>query len=260
MTHSQPHLLYKQAIPPKKYLNMTWQEGKESTGCSPSPTRSSRRTYPRLSPGFADNSNSVLEGTSIGRPSWRSARRVLWPRSKQSSAPPCMPKSPDPLPPVTTFGRKILESPEPSSSSESGPSNATIPETGMPSGKWPLPAISVESPLVFGFRVIGLCGPSALTIRSRLEWSELASYSGVVLGLESLAALGTKPVWTLTLRIQTQNFGVGTMVRETLLSMNLEEESMSLTSSDGSTAIQSTWKLKEAQLPSVVNVFGSHPI
>ena len=98
--------------------------------------------------------------------------------------------------------------------------------------------------LKFEFKVIGLCEQSVLTLQSRLEWSELAKFTGVELGLESHGELGKRQAWTLMLKIQTRSFGVGTVARELLSSMNFEEESMCLTSSDGLTVIQSTWKSK----------------
>jgi len=127
------------------------------------------------------------------------------------------------------------------------PSNETTLMIGSASGSWPLPVILDASPLKFEFKVIELSGQSALTIQNQLEWSDLATCTGVELGVESLGVLGKRQVWTLMLKIQTQSFGVGTMARNMLSLMNLEEESMCLTSSDGLTAIQSVWKSKDPQ-------------
>ena len=46
------------------------------------------------------------------------------------------------------------------------------------------------SRLKFEFKVIGLCEQSVLTLQSRLEWSELAKFTGVELGLGSHGELG----------------------------------------------------------------------
>ena len=87
-------------------------------------------------------------------------------------------------------GRKTPGSPTPSSSSESVLSSGTIPTIGISSGRWPLPVTLEPSRLKFEFKVIGLCEQSVLTLQSRLEWSELAKFTGVELGLGSHGELG----------------------------------------------------------------------
>lgn len=112
-------------------------------------------------------------------------------------------------------------------------------------------------PLRYEFRVIELCEPLAQTMRSRLEWSELATFSGVELALESRGKLGQMPVTTLTLRIRAANSGAATVAKSLLSSMSLEEALTSVTYSDGLIDTQSEWRLKDLPYPYVPSPSGS---
>jgi len=78
----------------------------------------------------------------------------------------------------------------------------------------------------------------------RLVLKELLMFSGDQLVLERVEEPGTRPEWMLTLKIREPNGGADTVVRKTLLSMNLEEVLISPICSDGLTGIRSLWKQK----------------
>ena len=215
----------------------------EFTGCSRSPTMCSTPIYRPESVGSGDNSKCGAGGylhwqVCLGLDKKGSLPTItgifgteLHAEISRSAAATGM------------CGRKTPGSPTPSSSSESVLSSGTIPRWDL---IWEM-AVAGDLGAIrlkFEFKVIGLCEQSVLTLQSRLEWSELAKFTGVELGLGSHGELGKRQAWTLMLKIQTRSFGVGTVARELLSSMNFEEESMCLTSSDGLTVIQSTWKSK----------------
>jgi len=119
------------------------------------------------------------------------------------------------------------------------------PEIGNGYGKWLESVISARSHQIYVYKVTGLSERSALTMRNQLEWSELVSYSGVKLALASQGEPGKKPDWKLTLKIREPNSGADTKARNTLLSMNLEVELISVTCCGGWIVIQSSWRLKD---------------
>lgn len=105
--------------------------------------------------------------------------------------------------------------------------------------------------------VIGLSERSVVTLQNRMEWSELATYSGVSLGLASHGVLGKKRESTLTLRIRDPSFGVDILANNMLCSMNLEAVSTFRTCSDGWIVIRSQWKLKDLRSLSLDQRYGS---
>lgn len=159
--------------------------------------------------------------------------------------------------PESMFGRKILESPVPSSSTASSLCEETPPRIGSPSVVLPLKESWKKYLPMFSFVVTLHCEGLAKTIYDRFLWSALVQFSGVELALESREEPGMKRVWTLTLRIRTPNFGMVTDLIDMLLSMNLEEASQSAICFDGWTDIRSSWKSKGAQLCCMQHESGS---
>lgn len=78
----------------------------------------------------------------------------------------------------------------------------------------------------------------------RLESSERLQCTGAALVQANLDAPGTKPVWTLTLKILGPSFGMDTELINMLSWTNFGVELISLTSYDGSTDTQSSLRLK----------------
>lgn len=145
---------------------------------------------------------------------------------------------------MNTCGKRRPGSPVRSLNSESSQSESIISWTGEEFGNLQKLVVSNKSQRTFEYRIIGLCESSVRTIRNQLEWSDLVKFSGVKLEQESRSELGTKPEWTLTLKIPEQSGGMGILVSNMLLSMNLEVQLIYLTCSAGLTDIQSWWKLK----------------
>ena len=202
--------------------------------------------HPYLPPGVCwirGQLSAVRAGIFTGRSAWGSTRRVLFPQSPASLARSCMPRSPEAQRPPSMCGRKTPGSPTPSSSSESVYQAERSPRLGSHLGRWPLPVTLEPSAQirVQSYRTLRAIGAD---FAKPVGMVELAKFTGVELGLGSHGELGKRQAWTLMLKIQTRSFGVGTVARELLSSMNFEEESMCLTSSDGLTVIQSTWKSK----------------
>lgn len=114
--------------------------------------------------------------------------------------------------PQSTCGRKTPESKEHNSNSGTSRLNETTHTTGTSIGDKLLMETSWKYHPTYEYGITQLSDESAKTLRNRLQWSELATYSGATLAQESLEQLGKPAVWTLTLRIQTRNSGVDIMV------------------------------------------------
>lgn len=142
-----------------------------------------------------------------------------------------------------------IKSPELNLNSEQNQFNETTPLNGKRSGNLPWKGPFNKFHHKYEFRVTGLSEQSALTLRSQLEWSELATYIGVELALESHGELGKKLGWMLTLKIPGPNSGAVTLARQTLYSMNLGEASMSHIYYGGWIVIRSVWRSKEVPFP-----------
>lgn len=197
--------------------------------------------------------------TATGRFWQPSPARNPYDRLSQRLETPVTVNSPDQKPQVTTSGRMTPESREPSLNLEQDPSNEMTPRTGTPSGNLQHAVTSYPFQPMYVFSITGLCEASALTLQNRLLWSELVMYSLVQLALVSQGQLGREQVWTLTLKIPTQNSGAVTAANQVLSSMNFVVESMSRTYYAGSIAIRATWKSKDQVSHFVMNPFSSHP-
>jgi hypothetical protein len=92
-----------------------------------------------------------------------------------------------------------------------------------------------------------IIGPSKQlpsTIANLVRSNERFMCTGDELELESLVGPGMKQDWKASLKILGLNFGMVTDLIAMLLSMNFEETSIYLTSSDGLTDTLSSWKSK----------------
>lgn len=223
-------------------------EGKASGGCSRCRTMISHRISRPVFGTVPDNWNGEMGATFTGKSLSPSARRVLWPQSKEYTEPLVMQSSPE----VTQLENMSIKS-TPESKVQSSPLEASLTGkmsllTGMKSDALPLPGDCLQFPVTYLFGVTMPSEESARIIYNRLVWSELYMYSGVGLVLESREELGKKQDWTLSLKIRCLSSGMVTMVTDMLSSMNLEGVSLSLISYDGSIAIQSLWRSKDPVL------------
>lgn len=243
---------------PKKYLKnenptilitiMTWaQEDKASFGSEQFHTPIGRPLIRTESIGFVANRNGAQEATNTGR-SWSpSPARNLWPDARPSWDLQDTGSSPDQMLPETTSGKKTPEWPEPSLNLGQNHSEETPLLNGTNSGTSLSLEISWRSPRTYEYVITQLSEESAKTILHQMRWSELVMSSSGQLEQGSREKLGWMPVWTVILKIRTPSFGADMLIRNMLLSMNLEEESISVTSSAGSTVIRSMWNLKDPQ-------------
>lgn len=231
-------------------------DAKASGGCSRCRTMLSHRISRPVFGTVPDNLNGEMEGTFTGKSSSLSARRVLWPQSKEFMEPLAMPSSPEVTQLETMSIKSTPESKVQSSPLETSPVEKGSLLIGMKSDALPLPGDCLQFPVTYLFGVTMPSEESARIIYNRLLWSELYMYSGVGLVLESREELGMKQEWMLSLKIRCLSSGMVTMVTDMLLSMNLEGVSLSLISYGGSIAIQSLWKSKDPLLSCVPRPFG----
>lgn len=164
--------------------------------------------------------------------------------------------SPDQAQQKNTYGKRQHEL-ESNSNLENVRYEGTPVPIGKRSKRKQSKATLTASRLMFTLDTTELSVPSRRTIVNRLRWNERLWYSGVKLVLENHVELGPKPVMRHLLKIHGLNFGVGTEVKRTVLSMSSEEESTFHICLDGSTGTHATWKLKEAQDHFVLNNSGS---
>lgn len=240
------------------------QEDKEYFGCSPSPIMGSFRTpLPANANGLegnwrSENGGNPTKDMYTGRslsPSGRKSHADLFDTcSVPSTASLAGPKQPPNM-----CGRSTPESKAPSLNSGKDRFKGTRRSTGIEYGMPPKQEILWKSLPIYVFKVIGLSDKLAQTMRSQLEWSELAMCSGVELELASRGKLGLLREWELILKIRGQSSGVATKAKKMLLSMNSVEVSISHTCSGGWTVIQSLWKLREVAGASMLPVIGSRP-
>lgn len=242
----------------KKYLKnenptilitiMKWeQDAKESSGLEPSPSPIGRLYKMMGSNGFVANMNGAQGDSNTGR-SWSpSPPRNLWQHASSSWDRPGTGNLADPMQPPSTCGRKTPELKEANLNSGRDHSEETPHLNGTTSGTSLLLETSWRSPRTYAYVITQLSEESAKTILHQMRWNELVASSSGQLEQGSREKLGWMPVWTLILKIQTPSFGADMLIRNMLLSMNLEEESISVTSSAGSTVIRSMWNLKDPQ-------------
>lgn len=234
--------------------------GKECFGSSRFPIIISSPTCPPNSPGSVASWKSEKVDSFTGKSAVPSESKSLWAELPAFSAEKSMLNSPGPLPAGSMFGRKKRESSIPSSSSECAPSIQANEKTGKPSGPPLAEEIIWQSPHLFVCKVTGLCEASRLTTLNQLEWSELATYSGVILEQGKVCGLGKRRGWTLTLRIPGQNSGAVTVAKSLLSSMNFGVESISHTCCDGWIVTLVKWKSKDHLRLCYATDFGSPPM
>jgi len=203
-----------------------WLAGKELSGSELSPTRGSRLGSPLGSCTSKGSSNWQSPVSSTGKSLSTVAESSLFDPFGSCSGL-TIGSSPDRLLRRTTFGRRLLESREPSLNLEKSPLNATHPPIGTLFGPPPSPEILAVFPRMCEYEVTLHCEPSARSFYFQLAWSELVLSTGAEQELVSLEKPGKNPVWKVILRIQEQNSGVGIAVRNMLSSMNFVEESTS---------------------------------
>lgn len=167
----------------------------------------------------------------------------------EASSETSMQSSPDLSPPSSMFGRMKLQSLEPDSNLDPNPFDATPRKTGMPSGRQLVPETSLPFLPMYAFVVTVHSKEFARIIWSRFLWCEVVQFFGVQPELAKVCVPGMKPVYKLTLKIPIRSSGVDTLVRNMLLSMNLEERSTSAICYDGWIGTQSEWSLKEQVSP-----------
>lgn len=179
---------------------------KRGIGCSPSHRTTSLHTCPAFAHSSEGNSKGVNLGFCTGSSLLRSRQSNLSSEYVESLAP-STPSPPGRPPQLTTSGKMRRMSTGRGLNSGSSRSKGTTPITGMKSGN--LQKSAELNPLIrkSEFVIIGLCEQYALITQNQLEWSELATYSGVRLGLVKVAPLGREPVCRLMLKIPYPNFG-----------------------------------------------------
>jgi len=229
---------------------------KASFGSLLFPTRTTSLIRTPTSVGSGASSSGVTKtGTSIGRSAVRSLARKLSAKSG-TFLDRITQSSPDQTQPPRMSGRKILELNELNSSLGPNPFRETRSTIGKQSGTLPRVGTSGRFLRRSDFKVTGLSDKLVQTLRNQLEWSELASFSGVELELASQALLGKELDWTLTLKIPGRSFGAAMEAKKMLLLMNFEVVSTSDTYLDGSIVFQSLWKLKEDPVYLTLSQFG----
>ena len=101
----------------------------------------------------------------------------------------------------STSGRTTPESLDLSLNWDSVRSTGQAKRIGKPYAPPPSPGISSVFPQTSTLNITLLCGESLRIILNRLQWNGLAQSSGVQLALASHGELGTRPAWTLTVKI-----------------------------------------------------------
>lgn len=205
---------------------------------------------PPPSPGSEDNWNLEEEVTiSTDRSLSPLTDPDDLPMLSESSAPLRMRNSPDPPPPSPTFSRTRRQLFQPDSNWDSDPETDALPPTGNPSGTLPSLGTSPTFLTIYEYVITVPSEELQRTTCILLLWNESSTSFGDRLVLENLGTLGTQRVWTLTLKILSQNFGTAIMVRSTLLSMSFVELSVSPISYGGSIGTRSLWRSRALPLP-----------
>lgn len=220
-------------------------EGKERTGSVHCPIQIGSPIFPPASPISEVNSNKVKADSNTSNCSLSQGVKNLWPRSAQ-----CGPlsldtgNSPDPMLLKTMSGKRKPAS-ENLLSLGLGPSKGTV----RPIGKRLKTMLDQET-----WTRLNQTYTSAITLTSaeygwtlynQLLWTDVVQFFGARLGLESHIEPGLSQEMTVILRIRVQSSGAATSIRMLLLSMSLEELSISRICSAGLTDILSEWKSKD---------------
>jgi len=232
---------------------------KESSGCVPSLVNrclicaafGMENCPPMLCGSLANRNLELLGDTCIGNSAWPLKPKSLLPELKKCLDVEYMPNFQGPKPPPTTAVRRTLELMDLGNGVQNPFVETAVP-TGSTYGPPPSPEISIPSLQTFEWFLIG-----PFEVLGRTSWRlgiylltigllfEKYSYFGAERVLENREEPGTKPGWTLIVRIPGPNSGMDTRVRKVLLSMNFEEESMLPIYCGGVIGIRSVWKLKD---------------
>lgn len=228
---------------------MTWlQEDRAPIGSAQfQEIRTGNPFYQPASPTYVANSNLGMEASNTTRSSSSAARRSLFAQSQPSLRHVLdTGNSLAPLPLNLTYGRSQQEL-ESHLNLEHARLEGTLRPTGTRLNNSPLVERSTRSRPTYSFVITGPSRRSVRTIYSRLLSNESQLFTGAILVLASRVELGTNPELIHMVKIRVRNFGAAIVVKQTLSSMNLEEQLTYPTSSDGSIVIRSLWKLKEVQ-------------
>lgn len=133
-------------------------------------------------------------------------------------------------------------------------------EIGSPSGPPRSPEILMPYRQMYEWYLTGPSGRLPATSQLACQLNDMLLSFGVVHALENQDVLGMKQESMLMLKIQDPSSGTVIKLRETLLLMNFEEESMYRIYLDGSTVIRCVWKSKDQRDRRLWKRSGSHPM
>ena len=202
--------------------------------------------YPTPHGSRANWSEEISPTTSIGSSLWPSPPRNLLQELRNVLDPNAMPNSPDQRPPTPMSRRMTPTLLEQDLNLEPNPFDATARPTGNNVGRELSLEMSWASPRMYVYNVIEQFAQLQAIMTSLLQWNGSASYIGVDLVPASQDVHGTRREWMLILRIPEQSFGMVTRLNNMLYAMNLEEESMLPTYSDGLIVTLFVWKSRVA--------------
>jgi len=143
----------------------------------------------------------------------------------------------------TTSGKRSLESVN-HLNLEKNHSKETIPQTGKKSELLLNLEHLTRSQQIFLFVVTLHSAESVQTIFNQLRWIDQQLFTGAQLELASRIGLGNKEAITHTIKIRAPNFGMATLIKNALSSMNFAVQSISPISLDGLIVTQCVLKLK----------------
>lgn len=221
---------------------------KEFSGCSPSPTSPTPRgKNPCLwgLPGFEDKKKKDKKlGSTTTKSSLPSRKRSLSQELKKLSERATQ-NSPAPKKRKTTSGKKKAVSPTANLNWELNQFEETQKPIGSRYGSLPNPETWWPFLQTSEWSVTGHFEQLQQIMGHPDLLSVLALYSGDLPELGKVDVHGPKPVWMLILKTRTRNFGAVIKINQILSSMNLEDQSTSLTCSDGSIGILFTLRSKD---------------
>lgn len=236
---------------------MAWLKG--NTGVSLSEKLTLNQNLKRVFSGSRVNSKRVKVDFDTINWSAVQPKSYDWAELKKYLGIPLTVNYPD-LPLLTTmYGKKTPVLKVPDSNWEVDLGSATAPKTGMQYGIQPETEIYNLSQQTFEWCITAQSELSLQTLHNLLLWNDLVWYSGALLELVNPEELGLKQDSWLILRIPEPSFGVVMEVKNTLLLMNSEEESISHIYSDGWIVTRSSWRLKEPLSSYALPSFGSPP-
>jgi len=203
-----------------------------------------RRTLLPPSPIYVDNkrpAQALEECTTNFSP--RSVDRCVSPKSKLLF----VTDTGSPVgraPPESTSGRSTPQYPELGSSSDQSQCDEIHQPTGIKLDNKLNWEIWTRSPQTYMYVIIGPSLPLLQIMLNRLQLSGVAPFFGEPPVLEKVSEHGQRRVYRLILKTHDQSGGADTRIKFTLYSMSFVEELTWHTCYDGSTVIQSAWKLK----------------